>query len=554
MDQNRQFIDFSCNFHCHKSAKTISFLSRSVDRNVRKLQSTPCVAVVAAKTEIDCQDGEVINPLKENTQLAIASSPAKAAGTWLLIGALGAGMRAFAEMLLDAGEMVVGTDQELATGEAVCSRNTPHANLKLIPPNSIDRFLRSPPKHVVFSNAVAESSPLLQQCRSRNLNPIPLPQALSQFLKSHDQVCVAGTHGKTTTSGMTCSILQDAGCHPSAYVGGVMKNHMRSGIHGSGRTAVLESCEYRQSFLHLSPKIIVLTGIESDHFDCFSSDAVCNQTFIDFVSRLPMDGTLIYNGDCMRSAAIAARCGRRTVSFSLRGNAEWNAISVDGESRAAPPNPVRPIEHQMFQLRSKTSDLGHVRLQVPGLHNRQNAVAAIAAAVESGVSIKNAIRGIGTFSGIQRRFEHRGNWLGIDWIDDYAHHPTAIQRTLETARSVFPNRRIIAVFEPHQLSRLSALFNDFRLALLLADECLILPVFPAREIASEAHCRRISGTLVRSISESGGRAFLMTNLDQVLGRLDHSGRPGDVVITMGAGRTHQIHDEIHRRLQRNSAA
>jgi UDP-N-acetylmuramate--alanine ligase len=195
-----------------------------------------------------------------------------------------------------------------------------------------------------------------------------------------------------------------------------------------------------------------------------------------------------------------------------------------------------------------------VQLQVPGLHNRQNAVAAIAAAVATGVSVDTAIHGIAAFSGIHRRFEHRGQLFGIDWIDDYAHHPTAIRSTLETARSVFQNRRLIAVFEPHQLSRVSALFEDFRSALSLADECLILPVLPAREMSSIAHCSRVSGTLVRSISESGGRAFLMTNLDHVLGRLDHSGRPGDVVITMGAGRTYQIHDEIHRRLQRNSAA
>ncbi|MCA9012652.1 MAG: hypothetical protein KDB01_23030, partial [Planctomycetaceae bacterium] len=200
------------------------------------------------------------------------------------------------------------------------------------------------------------------------------------------------------------------------------------------------------------------------------------------------------------------------------------------------------------------ADVGIVNLQVPGLHNRLNAVAAIAAAVSQGASVEASIRGVENFPGIRRRFEHRGNFSGIDWIDDYAHHPTAIRATLTTVRNMFPQRRLIAIFEPHQISRVSALFDEFRSALSVADECLILPVLPARETASRAQCNRVSGRLVRSISESGGRAFLMTNLDQVLGRLDHSGRPGDVVITMGAGRTHQIHDEIHRRLQRNSAA
>ncbi len=488
--------------------------------------------------------------LREHEGLLISGRSLQKKRPWLLIGALGAGMRAFAEILLDAGESVVGTDDELSSVECDRSSVIDPLSMTLVQPDHADQIFAHTPEYVVYSMAVQESCALLQRCRSLGLVPMSLPQALSKFLVSHHQTCVAGTHGKTTTSGMTWCILQQAGCNPSAYVGGVMKNQRRSGIYGSGAVAVVESCEYRQSFLHLSPKTVVLTGIEPDHFDCFSSQADCDQTFCDFISRLPSDGTLVFNYDCLRSRAIAATCERRTISFSLREEADWNAVSCESKSPGIPGSTQR----QTFLLRNRTHDVGLVRLQVPGVHNRQNAVAAIAAAVATGVSVESAISGIGAFTGIHRRFEHRGQLFGIDWIDDYAHHPTAIRSTLETARQVFPNRRLIAVFEPHQLSRVTALFEDFRSALSLADECLILPVLPARESASVAHCSRVSGTLVRSISESGGRAFLMTNLDQVLARLDHSGRPGDVVITMGAGRTHQIHDEIHRRLQRNSAA
>ncbi|MBC7968446.1 MAG: hypothetical protein H7Z17_21280 [Fuerstia sp.] len=489
--------------------------------------------------------------LRENEGQLISGPSSQKKRPWLLVGALGAGMRAFAEILLDAGETVVGTDDELTPGECDRSSQINPLSLTLVHPDHADQIFARSPEYVVYSMAVQESCALLQRCRSLGLVPMSLPQALSEFFKSHQQTCVAGTHGKTTTSGMVLRILQQAGSNPSAYVGGVMRNQSRSGICGSGAVAVIESCEYRQSFLHLSPKTVVLTGIEPDHFDCFSSQADCDQTFSDFVSRLPSDGTLVFNYDCLRSAAIAATSGRRTISFSLhREEADWNAVTREPGSRGISGNPLR----QTFQLRNRAHDVGLVRIQVPGLHNRQNAVAAIAAAVAASVSVESAISGIEAFSGIHRRFEHHGQLFGIDWIDDYAHHPTAIRSTLETARNVFQNRRLIAVFEPHQLSRVAALFEDFRSALSLADECLILPVLPARERASVAHCSRVSGTLVRSISESGGRAFLMTNLDQVLARLDHSGRPGDVVITMGAGRTHQIHDEIHRRLQRNSAA
>ena len=512
------------------------------------------VPIVAAITEFDCQDGEVINPLMENRPLTFRSAAATDTGTWLLIGALGAGMRAFADMLLDAGESVVGIDQELTSDGSGRSPSPEPGKFKVFPPDCVDQVLATSPSHVVYSTAVPDSSPLLQRLRLLNFNLISLPAALSHFLQSQSQVCVAGTHGKTTTSGMTWNILHHAGVNPSAYVGGVMKNQMRSGVYGAGRMAVVESCEYRRSFLQLSPKTIVLTGIDSDHFDCFPSPSDCDQTFSDFIARLPADGALIFNQDCVRSTAVAATCGRRTVSFSLRGCGDWNAVPCDEHPSASLSTGSSQRTQQTFLLRNKTTDLGLVHLQVPGIHNRQNALAAIAAAVECGVTVERAIRGIAEFSGMQRRFEHRGQMYGIDWIDDYAHHPTAIQATLQTARAIYPNRRLIAVFEPHQLSRLSALFADFRSALSLADECLILPVLPARENASKAHCNRVSGTLVRSLSESGGRAFLMTNLDQVLRRLDHSGRPGDVVITMGAGRTYQIHDEIHRRLQRNSAA
>ena len=529
------------------------FVSSRTVKNRTEPVPFPLVQVVnqESDTRNDCQDGPVKNEiLKGNNGLPISSPSSHSKSPWLLIGALGAGMRAFAEMLLDAGESVIGTDHELSFGE--CDRQSA-INLHsftLFHPDQAEQIFANTPEYVVCSMAVPESCPLLQRCRSLGLTPISLSQGLSLLLGSRKQACVAGTHGKTTTSGMTWCILQQAGCHPSAYIGGVMRNRRRSGIFGSGAVAVVESCEYRQSFLHLSPKTVILTGIEPDHFDCFSSQADCDQSFNDFVSRLPPDGTLVFNHDCMRSAAIAATCRRRTISFSLHEDADWNAVPCDSGSTGIPGNSQR----QSFLLRNRTHDAGLVQLQVPGLHNRQNAVAAIAGAVAAGVSVDAAIRGIAAFTGIHRRFEHRGHLFGIDWIDDFAHHPTAIRSTLETARSVFENRRLIAVFEPHQLSRVSALFEDFGSALSLADECLILPVLPAREMASVAHCSRVSGTLVRSISESGGLAFLIRNLDQVLEKLDHSGRPGDVVITMGAGRTYQIHDQIHRRLQRNSAA
>jgi UDP-N-acetylmuramate--alanine ligase len=195
-----------------------------------------------------------------------------------------------------------------------------------------------------------------------------------------------------------------------------------------------------------------------------------------------------------------------------------------------------------------------LHLAVPGIHNAVNALGALVAAVTEGVSPDVAAQHLSTFSGMRRRFEYRGNWRGIDLIDDYAHHPSAVAAIFRTARDLFPDRRLVAVFEPHQISRTEKLFSEFTRALTPFDECLILPVLAARERASNFQCSQLSASLVRQIFEAGGRAFLMANLDQAFRRLDHASRPGDVVITMGAGRTHQIHDEIHRRFFRNSAA
>ncbi|MFN9720824.1 MAG: glutamate ligase domain-containing protein, partial [Planctomycetota bacterium] len=194
------------------------------------------------------------------------------------------------------------------------------------------------------------------------------------------------------------------------------------------------------------------------------------------------------------------------------------------------------------------------KIALPGEHNRRNWLAALVGAVTCGVDLETAVAAASSFQGMRRRFEYRGYWNQTHWIDDYAHHPTAIRETLKTTRATFPTSRVIAIVEPHQISRTEHLFSDYVESLTSADEVLLLPVLPARENASLADCLRLSARLVRKISESGGRAMLAANLDQVLGRLDHAVRPEDVVITMGAGRTHTIHDEIHRRLQRNSAA
>ena len=491
------------------------------------------------------------NPALEFAPAGVRPSEKKS--VWLLLGICGAGMRAFAEMLLDAGQTIIGTDTDRDGLSRLQFLKSPHCCLVPWPTElTTDKYGGAT---IVHSLAVPANLPLLIQARQLNLKVSPLPVAMGEFLKNSRQICVAGTHGKTTTTGMIWWILQQAGLKPAGYIGGEFLDTHRSGAFGAGQTSVIESCEYRQSFLQLNPQTAVLTGIEPDHFDCFDVDQAADSAFRSFIQRIPTDGTLIVNADNSRSLDVARKVGCSVFSFGRNIEADWmiRSLAMD-TSRTTATKLGHPFPAQVFEIFHCGKSIAEVRLRVPGLHNVENATAAFVASMAEGLPPEEIARHLGSFSGIRRRFEYRGTWRGVDLVDDYAHHPSAINATLRTARSCFPGRRLIAIFEPHQVSRTERLFSEFTQALTLFDECLVLPVLPARENASSAECCRISGRLVRRISEAGGRAFLMANLDQVPGRLDHAARPGDVVITMGAGRTNQIHDEIHRRLLRDSAA
>ena len=488
-----------------------------------------------------------------NSILPIDMAP-DATATWFLVGIGGSGMRSFAEMLADAGNHVIGMDG--SSPGSFRNRLNARGKVDVIPWNQSPDWRLWPAVRVVYSLAVSPLNPVLADARRNGVSVQTLPQALGGFLRPMQQICVAGTHGKTTTAGMIWWILHQAGQHPAGFVGGELCGDPTAATLGHGRISVVESCEYRESFLELNPQTVVLTGIEPDHFDYFQDDRAADLAYIRFAEKSPADGVVIVCSDSPRAINVARSSQRPVVSYSLHGQSDWH-VSLPSESsrgKNTSGQVTSTVWKQRFELRSGGRTVAEVRLPIPGLHNVSNAVAAIIAAQMQGVPFERAADLISTFPGIRRRFEHRGTWNGIDLIDDYAHHPTAIAATLNTARATFPRRRILAVFEPHQISRTERLFGDFADALSLADECMVLPVLPARECASAASCCRLAGRLVRRITQSGGRAFLLANLDQVQGRLDHSGRPGDVVVTMGAGRTHLIHDELHRRLLRDSAA
>ena len=490
------------------------------------------------------------------------SNPFQHRDSWLLLGICGAGMRSLCEHLTGLGISVIGSDRDASGMELIRRLQLPR--LTLVDWDYLQHKELPRVSTVVHSVAVDRQSSLVRRFLSQNLRVFNLPEALSAQFSHLPQYCVAGTHGKSTTTGMLWWILHQAGHSVARFVGAEFQGeHSGPGPAGSPAgpfdSAVIEACEYRDSFVTLSPGLCVLTGVEQDHFDWFDDMAAAEAGFRRFLNRIPVGGGLIYSADCEVSRRLAGGLsGIRCVSWSEQpGRGDWHLRADSGQQG-----------DRRGGLSGRTGDIitaGRLisvgdkieysfQLRVAGVHNLRNAAGAILAAVELGVAGPVAARHLATFGGMRRRLEHRGMWRGVDLIDDYAHHPTAVACALRTVRELYPGRRILAVFEPHQMSRTVRLFEEFAAALALADCVFVLPVLPAREVAGADALLALSNRLVDRILKTGGQAKLIGNLDHSTGTLEDAARVGDVIITMGAGRTNLIHDEIHRKLYRDSAA
>lgn len=472
------------------------------------------------------------------------------APAWLLLGICGAGMRSFAQHLTAMGIPVIGSDHDRA-GLQRFSHTAP-PNITLLDWTVLQRGLTPQISTAVHSVAVDAANPELAALRRRGLRVLSLPQALAEQFSGTPQICVAGTHGKSTTTGMLWWILHHSG-HPVArYVGAEFQSGdslpAYQPVLRPFHAAVLEACEYRDSFLSLQPAVCVLTGIEDDHFDWFKEPSAAARSFGRFVGSTSAGGSLVYSADCEASRRLAADfVSGPMISWSASGRAaDWTLVSRPCRSGSA-------VAAGLLQPSGGGSPI-ELQLRVPGEHNLKNAAAAVLAAQQRGINPKQSAEILSTFPGMRRRFEHRGTWRGVELIDDYAHHPTAVAVTLRTVRQVYPGRRILVVFEPHQLSRTRRMLPEFASALELADEVLVVPVLAARETAPEAVRLELSRELVQRICGTGGCAKLVGDLDQVPGKLEDAVHAGDILVTMGAGRTNLIHDEIHRKIHRDSAA
>lgn len=378
-----------------------------------------------------------------------------------IVGIGGIGISALAKLLLSQGKKLTGSDlhlSDITTALMNCGIEI-HAG-------HLESHVSSDTKFLIYSPAVPETNPERVKARACHIPECSYAQALGELSKHYSTIVVTGTHGKSTTTAMLGLMLEAAGYDPTVIVGSLVPSFTEGNLRvGNGRFLVIEGCEYQANMLNLHPEMIVLTSIEEDHLDFYKTLANIKQTFQKFVDQLSGKGLVIVNADDPVSHELQIV---NPVSYGSHHQAHYrfsNRLVANSQQSAS-----------IYRLVPEEK-LGEITLKVPGRFNVANALAATTAAMELGVPFEICARVLAEFPGIWRRFERVGTYQGVEVISDYGHHPTAIRATLEAARELFPNKKLILCFQPHQHSRTQTLFDGFVDALVGVDALVLLEIY-----------------------------------------------------------------------------
>jgi UDP-N-acetylmuramate--alanine ligase len=435
-----------------------------------------------------------------------------------VVGLGGTGIRGLVPMFLARGMTVTGSDvyespvlEKFRDDGVVCWVG--HSDRNVDPGTDL----------VLISAAVEMDNPEVRAAAEKRITVLKYAQCLGYLMGEKQGIAVAGTHGKTTTTTMVAHSLVEAGLDPSFLIGGEYPSFGGSSRSGRGPHFVAEACEFDRSFLNLRPKAAVVTNIEEEHLDYFSSLAEIQQAFGEFIGLLPPGGCLVHNADDRNSAFLRGASAARMETFSLlpRGG-DWWAEDVVLEGRGS-----------SFRLHGPEGKTARVRLAVPGLHNVRNALACAAVCSWAGVPLERIARSLGSFSGVRRRFDVLLE-EPVAVIDDYAHHPTEVETVIRSARQAYPGRRLLCVFQPHQYSRLRHMLHRFAEVLSGADEVLVTGVYRSRDREDDVRSVH-SGDLVEALRALGSESFHTPSFEDALLHLGRSVAPGCVVVFLGAG-------------------
>jgi UDP-N-acetylmuramate--alanine ligase len=451
------------------------------------------------------------------------------------VGIGGSGMNGIAEVMLNMGYTVTGSDlRDSSTVKRLRSLGG-----EVFIGHRAENISRA--DVVVKSTAVPATNPEIKAAEQRQIPIIPRAEMLAELMRMKYGIAVAGTHGKTTTTSLLATCLHQAGFDPTIVIGGRLNAIGSSARLGDGDFLVAEADESDGSFMLLSPTVSVITNIDQEHMDHWKSEEALIRGFKDFAQKVPFFGFAALCLDHPVVQSIIPSLRRKVVTYGLSKQADYRAEAVEVSGTKS-----------RFRLLHQSDDMGLIQLNMPGKHNVQNALAAIAVSMELGADFQDLQTALREFSGVERRFTIRADLPPnpgeepITVIDDYAHHPVEIQATLEAVRQAWPQRRILAVFQPHRYTRSKELGLDFFRSFNDASMVVVCPIYSAGEQPLEGVDQR---WLAEGIMEHGHReVHACSSLEEAASFLWKQLEPGDVMVTLGAGNVNWLCQQIGERL------
>jgi UDP-N-acetylmuramate--alanine ligase len=445
------------------------------------------------------------------------------------VGIGGTGMSGIAELLLNLGYKVTGSDLSVT---AVTKRLT-GLGAAIEAGHSAGHVKE--PDVVVYSSAIKQDNVEIAEARRKGIPVIPRAEMLAELMRMREGIAVGGAHGKTTTTWMAGLVMAAARLDPTIIVGGRLKALGTNAKLGGGNYLVAEADESDGSFLRLSPTIAVITTVDEEHLDHYLNLDAIKDAFVEFANKVPFYGAVVVCLDDENVQSILPRIERRVITYGFSQQADVRATDVTQDGTDVAFNAV---------LRGR--NMGSLLLKTPGRYNVLNSLAAVAVGLELDIPFQAIGEGLARFTGISRRLELKGEARGVTVVDDYAHHPTEVAATLEAVRATYGGR-IVAVFQPHRYTRTHALWDRLGRSFYDADAVIVTSIYAA----GESEINGVTGELVaRAAVESGHRdVTYLADLDRVVDHLLENIHEGDIVLTLGAGNVYSVGDEFMRRLR-----
>lgn len=441
------------------------------------------------------------------------------------VGIGGIGMSGISELLLNLGYTISGSDLKLShitdrlkEKGAVIYKGHAKENIKGV-------------NVVVTSSAISSRNPEVIRAKELGCPIIPRAEMLAELMRIKYAIAVAGAHGKTSTTAMISQILNTAGLDPTVIIGGLLQGLDTNSLHGSGEFIVAEADESDGSFLKYAPSIAAVTNIDLEHMDYYKDIEDIKDKFVQFINSVPFYGLGILCLDNSHIQDILPRITVRHITYGMTAQSDLQARHIRFENGKS-----------LFNVFKGEQDLGQILLNIGGRHNILNAMAGIATGLELNIPFDTIKTALEEIKGVKRRLEIKGKAKGITVMDDYGHHPTEIKATLTAVRESYPDKRLIVVFQPHRYTRTKALFTAFTRAFYQSDVLLVLPIYAASEDPIDGVD---SEKLVEGIKAHGHKdACFAPDFTQALSIITHKAKPGDMVLTLGAGDVYTLGEKL----------